>query len=112
MPIYEYRCKDCARHIEAQGSFTDPPLQECESCGGKLQRIFSPVGVMFKGSGFYSTDARTGAQKAERHAGNGEKRTEKTKTEEGAKPKPAEGKTPSKEAPSSSRGEKKSSKPA
>lgn len=85
MPRYEYRCTGCARHIEVQQSFTDAPLEKCEVCGEKLRRIFSPVGVLFKGSGFYSTDARSGKRKADKLAANGEKPPEKEKTKESTK---------------------------
>jgi putative FmdB family regulatory protein len=58
MPIYEYACTSCGERTEAKQSFTDPPLEECPVCGGRLRRLYSPVGIVFKGSGFYSTDAR------------------------------------------------------
>lgn len=59
MPIYEYACTSCGERTEERQSFTDPPLEECERCGGKLRKLYSPVGIVFKGSGFYSTDAKT-----------------------------------------------------
>lgn len=58
MPIYEYACTACGERTEAKQSFDDPPLETCEVCGGKLRKLYSPVGVVFKGSGFYSTDAK------------------------------------------------------
>lgn len=58
MPIYEYACTACGERTEAKQSFDDPPLDTCEICGGKLRKLYSPVGVVFKGSGFYSTDAK------------------------------------------------------
>jgi putative FmdB family regulatory protein len=58
MPIYEYACTSCGERTEAKQSFQDPPLQICSICGGNLRKLYSPVGVVFKGSGFYSTDAR------------------------------------------------------
>lgn len=58
MPIYEYACTTCGERTEAKQGFDDPPLVTCENCGGKLRKLYSPVGVVFKGSGFYSTDAR------------------------------------------------------
>ena len=58
MPTYEYRCKDCGRHLEAQQAFTDDPLTECPECGGTLKKKFGSVGIAFKGSGFYKNDAR------------------------------------------------------
>ena len=64
MPIYEYACTACGERTEAKQGFDDPPLTECPHCGGKLRKLFSPVGIVFKGSGFYSTDGRKSASKA------------------------------------------------
>lgn len=58
MPIYEYACTACGERVEARQSFTDPPLDTCEICSGKLRKLYSPVGIVFKGSGFYATDAK------------------------------------------------------
>lgn len=58
MPIYEYACTSCGERVEAKQSFDDPPLEICELCGGKLRKLYSPVGIVFKGSGFYATDAK------------------------------------------------------
>ena len=58
MPIYEYACTNCGERTEARQSFTDPPLEECPICGGRLRKLYSPVGIVFKGTGFYATDAR------------------------------------------------------
>ncbi len=58
MPTYEYACTACGERTEAKQSFSDPPLETCELCGGKLRKLYSPVGIVFKGSGFYSTDAK------------------------------------------------------
>jgi len=60
MPTYEYRCQDCGHIVEVVQSFTDEPLTVCEVCGGRLRRVFHPVGIVLKGSGFYSTDNRPG----------------------------------------------------
>src|SRR5690606_21593073 len=58
MPTYEYRCKDCGEHLEVVQSFRDDPLTECPSCKGTLRKVFQPIGIAFKGSGFYKTDSR------------------------------------------------------
>jgi putative FmdB family regulatory protein len=58
VPIYEYACTACGERTEAKQSFQDPPLELCPICGGKLRKLYSPVGIVFKGSGFYSTDAK------------------------------------------------------
>ena len=58
MPTYEYRCGSCGQHVEVVQSFSDDPLTECGACGGPLRKVFAPVGIVFKGSGFYKTDSR------------------------------------------------------
>ena len=60
MPIYTYRCKNCGIQFEATQKFTDSPLTQCPECGKKtLQKVYTPVGIVFKGSGFYATDNRS-----------------------------------------------------
>jgi putative FmdB family regulatory protein len=58
MPTYEYACTECAERTEVVQSFSDPPPTTCAVCGGTLRKVFSPVGIVFKGSGFYRTDSR------------------------------------------------------
>jgi putative FmdB family regulatory protein len=58
MPTYEYACTKCGHQFEALQSFTDEALTECPECKGLVQKIYSNVGVVFKGSGFYKTDSR------------------------------------------------------
>ncbi|HEX9991386.1 MAG TPA: FmdB family zinc ribbon protein [Acidimicrobiales bacterium] len=58
LPTYEYRCRDCGEHLEVVQSFRDDPLTECPNCGGSLRKVFSAIGISFKGSGFYKTDSR------------------------------------------------------
>lgn len=60
MPTYTYACTDCDEQIEVVQSFTADPLTECPHCHGRLRKVFHPVGVVFKGSGFYRTDSRSG----------------------------------------------------
>ncbi len=62
MPTYQYSCTECGERIEAVQKFTDGPLQVCSACGGKLRKVFSPVGIVFKGSGFYRNDSRSGSK--------------------------------------------------
>ncbi len=64
MPTYQYTCTDCGEPIEAVQKFTDDPLTVCAVCGGRLRKVFSPVGIVFKGSGFYRTDSRNGSVSA------------------------------------------------
>lgn len=61
MPTYSYACTACGHRFDAQQSFSDAALTECPECRGRLRKLFGSVGVVFKGSGFYRTDARTGA---------------------------------------------------
>ncbi|HXF73953.1 MAG TPA: FmdB family zinc ribbon protein [Actinomycetota bacterium] len=73
MPTYEYACVDCGQHVEVVQSFGDDPLAVCGACGGRLRKVFHPAGILFKGSGFYSTDNRKGS-KVEAAAGAGEEK--------------------------------------
>ena len=61
MPTYQYVCTECGGQIEAVQKFSDDPLTVHDACGGKLRKVFSPVGIVFKGSGFYRTDSRKGS---------------------------------------------------
>jgi len=63
VPTYQYACTACGHQLEAVQSFADEPLTECPACEGRLRKLFSSVGVVFKGSGFYRTDSRAGATK-------------------------------------------------
>jgi putative FmdB family regulatory protein len=61
MPNYEYECQTCGVHFERTQKFTDEPMQICPECGGKVRKLFFPVGIIFKGSGWYKTDHGSGA---------------------------------------------------
>jgi len=65
VPTYQYTCTDCGEPVEAVQKFTDDPLTVCAACGGRLRKVFSPVGIVFKGSGFYRTDSRNSAVAAD-----------------------------------------------
>jgi putative FmdB family regulatory protein len=56
VPIYEYECESCHRRTEVMQKVNDPPLDQCEHCGGKLRKLLSAPGIQFKGSGWYVTD--------------------------------------------------------
>jgi putative FmdB family regulatory protein len=58
VPVYEYACTECGEELEVRQSFTDAALTVCPVCSGRLRKVLSPVGVVFKGSGFYRTDSR------------------------------------------------------
>ncbi len=86
MPVYEYVCTECGEPLEARQSFTDAALTVCPNCSGRLRKKLSPVGVVFKGSGFYRNDSREAAASALKGAGaNGDTKdaTEKSGSEKG-----------------------------
>jgi len=64
VPTYQYACTACEHRFEAVQSFSDASLTECPECSGKLRKLFGAVGVVFKGSGFYRTDSRSGSSKS------------------------------------------------
>jgi putative FmdB family regulatory protein len=99
MPTYEYACTECGDRTEVVQSISDPPLTTCTICGGQLRKVFSPVGIVFKGSGFYRTDSRGKPSKAEGDGDKAKKPADATSTSKGstsegggsaAKPKAAE----------------------
>ena len=61
MPTYQYACTECGHAFEAVQSFSDDALTECPACSGRLRKVFSSVGIVFKGSGFYRNDSRSTA---------------------------------------------------
>ncbi len=70
MPVYTYRCENCGVQFEKTQKFSDQPLTRCPECGKKtLRKVYTPVGIVFKGSGFYATDHRSpsGASRASSH---------------------------------------------
>ena len=75
MPTYEYACTACEHRLEAVQSFSDDPLTECPECGAPLRKVYGNVGIVLKGSGFYKTDSRAAASRAN---GSGEKAAEKS----------------------------------
>lgn len=91
MPTYQYTCTECGEQVEAVQKFSDPPLTVCAACGGKLRKVFSPVGIVFKGSGFYRTDSRKGPDTA---AGS----TKDSKPSESSSPAAANGSADKKES--------------
>jgi len=58
VPTYQYQCTECGEGLEAVQKFTDDALTECPECNGRLKKVFSAVGIVFKGSGFYRNDSR------------------------------------------------------
>lgn len=97
MPLYTYRCDNCGVQFEQRQHFTDASLVRCPECGeDSLRKLFQPVGVVFKGSGFYATDNRSPsgqstakkAEKAEK-AEKADKGEKADKAESPASPEPA-----------------------
>src|SRR5207302_2778750 len=77
MPTYQYVCTECGEPLEVVQKFSDEPLTVCPACQGRLRKVFSPVGVVFKGSGFYKTDSRSSSSSSSKS----ESKTPDTKTE-------------------------------
>ena len=69
MPVYAYQCENCGVQFEKQQSFSDQPLVRCPECGKKtLKKVYQPVGIVFKGSGFYATDHHSPSGQSSRKA--------------------------------------------
>jgi len=89
VPTYQYACTECGDELEVVQRFSDDPLTSCGACGGRLRKVFSPVGIVFKGSGFYRTDSRSGsvngasANGKSGGDGDGGSKTESGKSESG-----------------------------
>ena len=94
MPIYGYRCTSCGHEFEIQQRMSDDPLKVCPKCQGRLTKMLYPAGVIFKGSGFYSTDYKgssrssgNGSSSEGKSEGKGEAKTEsKPETKSETKP--------------------------
>jgi len=61
VPTYQYACTECGHAFEQVQSFSEDSLTVCPECSGRLRKVFSAAGVVFKGSGFYRTDSRSGS---------------------------------------------------
>jgi len=86
MPTYVYECNKCGDEFELYQSFSDEPLKKHPGCGGKVAKVFQPVGIVLKGSGFYKNDSRSGGKrsngssKSEPSSDNGSKDTSKSES--------------------------------
>ena len=78
MPIYEYECRSCGKRFDRMQSFHDEPIRVCPECGGETRRVFQPVGVIFKGSGWYITDSRKSTSESTGPASDGGAKADKT----------------------------------
>jgi putative FmdB family regulatory protein len=101
MPVYIYRCENCGVQFERYQKFEDQPLTWCPECNKKsLHKVYQPVGIVFKGSGFYSTDHRSpsgqswGSQNSEKSTENKTENKTETKSESKPDSKPAENSSP------------------
>jgi putative FmdB family regulatory protein len=82
VPTYQYACVECGSALEVVQKFTDEALRECPECAGRLRKVFSAVGVVFKGSGFYRNDSRAGEGSA-RKTGEGDSKSGDSKSGDG-----------------------------
>ncbi len=108
MPTYEYRCEKCGDHLEVVQSFSERPLKRHRVCGGDLERVIHPRGVVFKGSGFYKTDSRPKAsdtngddKPADKKIDQADKKTTQSDKKTHKKPDPAPATTSAGEGKSS-----------
>jgi putative FmdB family regulatory protein len=116
VPTYSYRCADCDHAFDIHQAFTDDNLTICPNCGGKLRKIFSPVGVSFSGSGFYRNDSRADAKSSQGKSKSDGSKSDGSKSDAPAKsdaaPKSDSSSSSSKSDSSSSSPAKTESKPA
>lgn len=103
MPTYQYACKACDHQFEAVQSFSEASLTDCPECAGTLRKLFGSVGVIFKGSGFYRTDSRSGSNSSTTTG----KASDTTKTESSTSSGKESGSSKSSESSSSSSESKK-----
>ena len=87
MPTYVYECKQCDNAFEIEQRITENALTDCDRCGGTIRRVIQPVGIAFKGSGFYVNDSSS--KPAEKPAAKEETKTETTPTPAADTPAPA-----------------------
>jgi len=102
VPLYEYACANCGHRFEVRQRVVDEPISVCPKCGGPTRRVFHPVGIIFKGSGWYSTDSRksesattASADKAPAEKAGAEKAAAEKPSTDGAKASPAPSTSPS-----------------
>jgi len=119
VPTYQYACTACGEQLEVVQSFTDDALTECTACQGVLRKVYSAVGVVFKGSGFYKNDSRStagsngkGSAESSGDSGSSDKASTSDKTGSGDKGKSDKGKSEKSSTSDSSAGSKATSSPA
>ena len=114
MPTYEYACTTCGHRLEAVQSFSDDPLTECPECGAELRKVYSPVGIVLKGSGFYKTDSRAAAKSNGKTKSDDKSGADSSKSSESGDKSSSGGETPKSGGDSSKGGDStsKEAKPA
>ena len=85
MPTYVYECAKCGDEFELYQSFSDDPLKKHPSCGGKVAKVFQPVGIVLKGSGFYKNDSRNGGKRPKGGDASKPEKSEKSEKSETTK---------------------------
>jgi putative FmdB family regulatory protein len=91
MPIYTYRCENCGVRFERQQKFTDQPLTRCPECNKKaLRKVYTPVGIVFKGKGFYATDHKSPSGQKFSSSSKSDEKSVETKSETTTESKPAD----------------------
>jgi putative FmdB family regulatory protein len=85
VPTYQYACTECGEQLEKVQKFSDDPLTVCPNCNGRLRKVFSPVGIVFKGSGFYRNDSRTSSNASLTGGNDKAESGSKDKSESGSK---------------------------
>ena len=102
MPIYGYRCRSCGHEFEVLQKMSDTSLKTCPKCSGQLAKIVYAAGIVYKGSGYYSTDYKNGGKAASAASSNGAKSDSESSSGADTKPAKTETKPESKASDSSS----------
>ncbi|MFF9687319.1 FmdB family zinc ribbon protein [Streptomyces sp. NPDC014623] len=104
MPTYQYQCTECGEGLEAVQKFTDDALTVCPNCEGRLKKVFSAVGIVFKGSGFYRNDSRGSSSSSTPATSSSAKTSDSSSGSSSSKPdaKPASSASSSAPSPASS----------
>jgi len=89
MPVYEYHCQSCGKRLEKIQKFSDPPLTQCEVCGGPLKKVLSAPALIFKGTGWYVTDYAGKKQEKEKSAAGEDQSSKEKAKDTGTSPAPS-----------------------
>ncbi len=95
MPVYEYHCESCGKRLEKIQKFSDPPLTQCEVCGGPLKKVLSAPALIFKGTGWYVTDYAGKKQEKEKSAAGEDQSSKEKAKDTGTSPAPSTTTSPS-----------------